>query len=558
MIWVTNKADLDFYTVPAEYAYCDTMGHPTDVLLQGFWAQNTSPYTLQAEVWTVDGNDILEIIDPDYYEYYIAVDPITGMHFFTWKLLQYSPEMCANKCFLIRIGVQNATSQYVFAAWTQRYAIKSCCDVPRGITVTEGGTLTYDTDLPDVPADEVATTRCGQPLIRIIGRSECYNYFNGHYYGTPANIITGSYIPYADIIVLQGDIRPRPRNIQVLRSFNCKIQRVESVKPYRIASQDEMIPAWRMEEIEAVLQSKQIWVDDYKTYKEYTFPGGTAFSKKGERICTDIFRLDTTLNECPIRQTFGCVTDCAEQSQQQFFVVPDNYTNQYFFDQNGNVIAQDLFELYQWMESQGLNPEVMGSVPCNVTQIIGVTASIIPPVIYWRSQSGMNAINPLAVDFSSICDFIPNALCDTPVFGTITDEDLPCDVPVFGVITDEDITGIPFFPNPTGDWAVQVPDSAGTAYPTNVEMRIHMQNAIGYVGTPPTIQPIASVMIATLPAQAIPTTGVLITTGTDNIGNIQPGWQLQINNLGQVFFTGNAEFTGTDTVDIDLTVTYNL
>lgn len=549
MIWVTDKYQLDYYTVKdKQLCYCSALGHPTDMVLQGFWSASATPYTLGAAIWSVDGNTALENIPSDYYEYYIAAEPNTGRHFFTFRLKQYSPGMCANKCFLMRIGVTNGNGEIVFAAWTQRYCIKSCCDVPRGITVIEGGSIAYDSTVQPVPEETVATTQCGHPLLRIIGSSECYNAFNGHYYGVPTNIISGGYIPYTDVIALQADIKERPRNIQVLRAFNGKLQRAQSIKPFRLASQGEVIPTWLMNEIEALLHGKYIWVDDYINIRAFDFAGGTAFTKIGERICDDIWRLEAQMQEREIRQTFGCITDCNEQSTQQFFVIPQQYQDEYFFDANGNVIAQSLPELYQWLFSQGLSPEVMPPVDCNVTQIIGVTGNNIPPVVYWGSLGYSTAINPLAVDFSSICDYIPAYYCQAPVIGTITFEDVTCATPVIGTITYEDISAIPFFVNAYSGWAKET----GTEGEYSGSQATFRLNIFGdTVVTTGNDVAIAFQQVAVLENTVWPSSPQTITSGTDNEGNLS-GWQIDIGTDGSVRFTGTITVLTDYRLDIDL------
>lgn len=553
MIWVSNKADLQYYNGSC---YCTTLGFPSDMLLQGSWSPNSSPYTLSAEVWTPDGNTILEILPSSYYEFYIF--EYGGLHYFTFRLKSYTSIMCAQTCFLMRIGIRNASNTIVFAAWTEQYCIKSCCDTPRGIIILPEG-MEYGDPLPDNDEGVMATGACGEAMVRIVSISECYNAYNGKYYGTPANIIQGSYIPFADIHVILGWIKQQPRNIERTISYNCRIQRNESFKPYRLFSGAEPFPTWRMSDIEDSLQGQRVYIDDYKTYREYEIPTGVYFERANpETDCEPIWKLDAEVRECPIRQTFSCPTDCSEQSQQQFFVIPDNYDNEYFFDQNGNVIGQSLAQLVQWLQSQGLIVETMPGVPCLVTAIYGVTGDIIPPVIFWGTQDANHTINPLAVAFNDICDYIPNATCAAPVIASITDEDLPCEVPIIASITDEDIVGETFLPAPNSNWGIEVPETEGTAYDTTVEIRLRVQNSGDYTGAPGTVIPIAFVWIVTMPPIATPVTSALVTAGTDNIGNVSPGWQIQIDNAGKAYFTGNAALTSTDILEIDLTFTYNL
>src|SRR4051812_41146807 len=134
MIFVADKYHLSYYSnIPPELCYCENVATASDMYLQGFWGANQAPYTFSVEVWSVDGNTIYEVIDPKYYKIYVGVDPFSGRHYLAFNLKSFSPQMCAQKCFLMKIGVKNASGVFVFANYTERYCLASCCEYASAI-----------------------------------------------------------------------------------------------------------------------------------------------------------------------------------------------------------------------------------------------------------------------------------------------------------------------------------------------------------------------------------------------------------------------------------------
>lgn len=550
MIWVSNKNDLSYYD-GAPLCHCVTLGHASDMLLQGDWnAANTLGvnYSASVEVWSVDGNNALEVVNSNYYDIYFGKRPDNGRHFFTFRLKSYTSVMCEQKCFLIRIGVQHASLSYLsFAAWTEQYCIKTCCDVPRGITVN-GKNVDYIT--PD-PTSQYPSSFCGAPLIRIITTADCYSYHTGKYYGKPS-VYQGTYFPYMDINVIEGRVKPRPATITRNISFNCVVQRVESARQYFIEG-GEAFPMWRMLDIDNCLHCNNIWVDDYHDYRKLQYAGGVAFERIELSICSEWFRLNPTFEECILRQTYGCITTCEDSATfGTFFVVPDNYQGNYFFDSNGNVIAQNITELLQWFVSNSIAATLVPSITCGATYVIQVSGGIIPPVIYYDSVGLQTQIVPINTELENLCDLIPQAYCDAPVIGTITDDNMPCDAPVIGVITDEDIVPTEFDVIEALPWTLipDMPPSGGQLSGTTAVLRIlDSKTVVASIGS---MWAVMDELIAYIDIIGWPNSPQLITAGTDLLGNLQAGWQLTVLPNGEVRFTGTIEVLGTNEVNIKL------
>lgn len=448
MIFVTNKYDLSYYgNIPAQLCYCEYLASASDMYLQGSWSPNLSPYTLGAAVWTVDGNTALEVIDPAYYEFYIARNPFTGNHYFTFRLKAYTAVMCEEKCFLIRIGVTNASGDLVFAAWTERYCIPSCCEHISGVYINQDGYVETVTSTFSGTSAGEPTGACGRPLIRLISTSDCWNAFTGEYFGQPATTIQGTYFPFVKISTMEGVIKQRPREITVERSYNCRIQRVESARQYLLDGY-EYFPSWKMDEIESQFSSSRIYVDDFSGIVEYKYYGGTPFRRYDTRECYDVFKLNATLSECITRQIFGCISTCVEGNGAYYFIIPAQYDDGLFYDNNGNVIASYIdgsgSSLVNWFASQGLTVSIvsLSPVPCNYAAILSVTGDVVPPSIYYDEPTFSNQIQGIFLTTTdNICDYIPTSECDAPVIGMITFGDMPCDAPIIGTITYGDVVG---------------------------------------------------------------------------------------------------------------------
>jgi hypothetical protein len=553
MIWVANKNDLSYYSgVPERMCYCENLSAPSDMLLQGSWNGITvlGGYSASVEVWSVDGNTALEVISPSLYDIYFAKNPLTGQHFFTFRLKSYSPVMCTEKCFLIRIGI-TGNGSLVFAAWTERYCITNCCDVPRGIIMGSSSNI----EIVPIPEAVLPEAECGEAMIRVISSSDCYNAFSNDYFGQPSVIFSGTYIPYFKISIFRGRKRRLPRDIEIQRSYNCRIQRIETARQWQLIS-PEYFPEWKMDELEAQFASSKIWIDDFSEYTQYQFEGGAVFARRDLRsTCVPIYQLTATVQECITRQTFGCVSTCVDTAQAYYFVVPDSYSGGYFFNQQGQIIANDPVDgassLVNWLQAQGLTTTVIENSPkpCAYNSIIQVEGDIIPSVVYYDQMTLQNALNPIFADITDICSFIPNAYCQGPVLGTIVFGDAPCDAPLLGVISYGDIPTTNFNVYAFTPWSTVISNSgevtAGVATINfNIEKTVGGMNGDSYG--------VMNEIICTIDPAGYPTAPRIITTGVDDIGNISAGWQVVVDTDGTVRFTGTVELVADNILNLKM------
>lgn len=566
MIWRYNVQDLDYYqSRPNELCYCETLAYPSDLTLQGHFTKQTGYYELFVEVWDESGTVFYENALP-YFDWCIADNPLrANEQFFNLQLKTWSPAMCANKCFVIKALIVNRdipTSVVFGEAWTEKYCIKDCCDEARGITITQDG-FVVATQSGLVPANSnPAVTLCGEPLLRLITKVDCYDPFFGDYYGMPENVSIGSTLtfPFVKISTFKGRLRQRPREISIERSYNCRIQRAESARQYLLEG-FELFPSWKMDELEVQLHGNQIWVDDFNNYKEYIFNGGVALKQIVNGTCYDTFKLEATINDCTKRITYGCVVSCAPQNTN-YYVIPSNYAGGLFYNQSCGVIADLIYEpspavgtsLITWFQSQGLNAELVDASPvsCDYTAIIAVTpntSSVIPSTIYYDSCGLNTQIQVLNVSLEDICDYIPQG-CDAPVIGTITDSDMPCDAPVIGVITDSDITPTDLTFYDYNDWAMVIAaiENKLELYGNSILFGLDTIKA----GVPYVIGddvPLVNEQIGFVTAAAIPSVAkVFDSTNSDLTGD----QTITVNTDGFVYFNG----TITVTVDNELEITF--
>lgn len=149
------------------------------------------------------------------------------------------------------------------------------------------------------------TADCGKPVINLKGGGSCSN---GFVYTGGGSVSAGSDgvepFEYNYNINILGNVTRLPRKIERSISFNCTTQKATSARLYKIEGW-QIFPLWKMNEIEELLSSKEIYIDDVKV----VFRGDAVFEKVG-RSCFNMYKLEFTVEECPVRQIYGCGDDC--------------------------------------------------------------------------------------------------------------------------------------------------------------------------------------------------------------------------------------------------------
>lgn len=543
MLWFSDKKELQYYNqslgVPC---YCEELIYPGDMMLQGSipGGKGTGNYSIGFEVWSTDGNTIYEVAT-SYFDYYFFTNPINQLHYFTARLKSFSPAMCAHKCFLIRVGITNVgePNNYLFANWTERWCISECCDTARGVTISQDGVLTNPTDGSvgtTVPAGKEKLNDCGEPMIRLISQFDCYDAFTGAYYGRPTHILTGSFVPFLKITSMKGRIVRRPREIKREISYNCRLQQSESTQQYLLEG-FEYFPAWKMAEIENQLHANHIWVDDYVNYKEYQYAGGTAF--KQIHKCTELFKLETTLQDCTQRQVFGC-GDCANvvsyNGAAKMYAIPASYAGGAFYGESKQLIANDYIALLDYLRAQNGVIAVSDSDEFEgYYNVISVFAEgVLPSFFYYDAPMNRNRVYGRVVN--NIDELTSSVVCAMPISGALTQEDIECIAPENGTVAVENDETVEALVRSTGVWTVWPDDSKAFVSKNQVALTIHsFTNSI--VQAPDEDVLVDYEIIGIVDAAARPPIIVVLTNANND--TIPIGVYVSIDNKGLIRYSGS-------------------
>lgn len=486
MKWFANIKDLQYYTQPKGVScYCEQLVYPSDMLLQGTIpaGQGSGNYNISIEVWSPDGLTIYEVAN-SYFDYYFAVNPVTSLHYFNARLRSFSPAMCSHQCFLIRVGITNVgdPNNYLFANWTERWCVSDCCDTARGIVIaqagmvsTGGGSSTGTTTVPASASKPMG--ECGEPLIRIISSFDCIDKFTGEYYGDPGTVLSGSAsFNYTKITSMKGRIVRRPREIKKEISYNCKIQRVESTPLYLLEG-FEYFPDWKMYEIEGQLHANHIWVDDYNTYREYRYDGGTPF--KQVHKCFELFKLEAMMQDCTQRQIFGCAP-CDNTAGSMYYMIPASYSGGAFYADNGTLMANDydgLLLYYNSLYGAVAEDADTTGMSCDVYKLMKVSGYAVQqqPFYFDAPLSANKVYGRVVTSTEELCAGL-GPVCIKPVAGTPVVADMVCAAPVAGTVTITDNTPLSIALTALGNWVAEEALTYASLYRNEVRFSIKLTN----------------------------------------------------------------------------------
>lgn len=568
MKWFSNIKDLQYYTQPKGVScYCEQLVYPSDMILQGTIpaGQGSGNYTINIEAWSPDGLSVYETVT-SYFDYYFAVNPVDGLHFFNARLKSLSASMCSHQCFLIRVTVANTGSpgNYVFSNWTERYCVNDCCDTAKGINISQDG-LAPLTEAPVTPttvpvSSSKPTGDCGEPLIRIISKFDCIDKFTGDFFGTPDVVLSGSAnFEFVKITSMRGRIVRRPRDIKREISYNCKLQSAESTAVYLLEG-FEYFPDWKMFEIEGQLHANHIWVDDYTNYKEYRYSGGMPF--KQVHKCFELFKLEATLEDCTQRQIFGCGT--CNTTGSLMYAVPVAYEGGTFFDDAGVLIAEDYEGLLVYF--RGLNgvTEVADldtdGMDCEVYKVFEVKGpGHIPRPFYYDSLLSANKVYGKMVSaLNELCS-TNGPVCKKPIAGTAVVADMVCNTPETGEPVVTDITPTDVAIVGYNDWVEDEAFTNASVYRNEVRMSIKVTNATitedpEAIGEPVDV---LNEIIGVIGDDARPP--VLVMLLHDNNSVIPEGLILTIDSHGIIKASGSCTAADSESVTIELeNLIYNI
>lgn len=432
MVFIDNISQLQYYHLaPDAPCYCEFLAYPSDLILQASYPAASGTLDFAVQLLSPDGITQLETpaTTQSYFQWYFFT--LNGFGYTNIRLKTYSPAMCANKCWILRVTISiKSTGQVLFDKYTERYCQASCCDVPRGIEFGEGDSLVLGTPTtPITPA-----TDCGQSLIRVEVTFPCFDAQCGDYYAIPVGQTWG----YKKITNIPGRLVERSKEITRTISYNCNLQRAESFMPYVLESmtEDGIFPYWKKRELECMFHAPEIIVSDYITQNEYQFAGGpvTELIATGS-LCWELFKLRVNLQTCTIRQVFGCTPGCDNANATLKFLIPQNYGGGNFYSED-RVLIGTYADLLIWFAGQELVSSVTDITDQydNIYAAFSVTGnSYIPTQFYFGYPSPRNRVYGVNSPSS------PVVQCAMPTIGTIVVTDQICAVPTIGtiVITDQ-------------------------------------------------------------------------------------------------------------------------
>lgn len=557
MIW-TNKQQLQYYNMRCDApCYCELLVYPSDLILQGSFGKGTAAYSVGVAVWSVDGNTALENVDSSYYDVFTGYNKFTGRDFFTLKFKAWTPVMCSNGCFLIRVGVTDlGTGQLVFAEFTERYCMADCCDFARDIYVTQDGNdIGTGGSTPSITPG--TAFHCGQPIIRLYTWYDCFDAFTGELYEVPFEVYSGEGFKFYKVTNFRGKFQPRPREIARDISYNCRLLKTETEKVY-ILDGFEYFPAWKMADMENQLMSTTVLMDDFKFVTEVKFKGGAPFTLFND--CCEIFKLKTALSECPIRQYHSCGDSCNNETYGQYDMIYALPSEGIIYNEQGIYIAGTKEALVIYLRSlEGVTKaeEIAQSpVVVDAYALIGINTDGVAPSSFYVGGRTPNyrvfGTNPETLQ--EIADTLIHG-CAMPVLGTIIVTQVICVSPAVGAIivtgeTSTAVTVVPF-----GDWT---DDGAIAGEASGGVSRINLKLVTSTI-TKPDADPVtlASVPIGTVTSAGRPITPQIL--NNSNNGTIPADVTIIIDENGLIRYSGEPTDGDGSGIEIDISdITYNL
>lgn len=476
MIFLNSISQLQYYNSNDQFpCYCELLAYPSDLTLQSTFPTytNTSGYTVQVFIYSADGLTQYEEAT-SYFSFYVF--PYNGLRF-NLQLNSFSPAMCAYGCWILRVIISNGATN-VFDKYTDRYCQAACCDVPRGITAIQENVGHRDNALgtSDVPA-VIPVGECGQKLIRIRTYFDCYDAFSNEYYQIPGTVYSGSAsFAFQKITNIAGRIVERERAITRDISYNCRLQRSESFTPYLLESigwsKNAIFPTWKKHELENQFHAPHFFIGDFTTEKEYQFSGGSVVKRIViTGLCSEMYRLETTIQDCSIRQTFGCDDPCAIIGSLTF-IIPPNYSGQGFYDENRQLIGYSIPDLIIWYSGQN---GIVSVTDASSDYTDGYGAILVQSNGYIPTSFYFDAITNTNRVYGAINPTIEPIPCIQFNAGIITIEDNICEDVTPGIITMSNTPEVTATITGFGDWIEDPTESnivisSGTA---RMNLKVH-------------------------------------------------------------------------------------
>lgn len=545
MVWLSSLENSQYFNHPSGIdCYCETILQPYDLYLQGVLDTNGSPtYQTRVEVYKPNG-EFLEDAST-YFQFFYGVNTL-GRHYFVGRMKSYSASMCNNVCWILKVTVYKSSTIY-FDYYTERYCSPDCCAQPNGVTLTDGLTEAYPTPqgniiIPGngVDEDTFTPTRplsvkdpCGKSYLYSEIFSDCYSVFTGNMYKHP-NVIQGSKFDYVEKSNINAFIRSMPATIDRTYSLNCRLQRAQKFDVFQLQGK-ELYPTWKMKEL-------QNWFTN-----QYLFLNGERYEMDSTEMfeltiipnsCIPMYRLNVQLRRCNVKQIFGCGVSCEANSMA--FIVPSNI-GQGMFDENKQYIGSTVEDLQTYFNSQmGVQATVEiepVDYDCDFNFGITVTSlpqAYIPTSIYAGGIMPNNrvfGINPDNLPY--LCTIITPS-CETPVIGSISNEETVCVAPMIGSITNEAAPNTDLYITGFGDWTNAGSDATLSVNTVTINLKVD-NTTISYDDSDPeAVLPYVSGQIGYISEVAWPATDKIV----NNAEVDAAGGTLIIQSNGAIFYSG--------------------
>lgn len=392
-----------------------------------------------------------------------------------------------------------------------------------------------EVNTPD--SEPIPRHNCGAPYLQIKARFECIDNETGAYYGIPSNVLSGSAtFAYEKIFNLPATIKREPREINRTISFNCKLQRAESFKPYRLRGQgmDALLPYWKLDELENMLHANYLEINDFGVNigkMQLQFPGGTI----AERVhdCMNVFRVDFLMQSCTFRTDYGC-GDCDDSEKVQTFIISKNATTEAFFDENKQEIG-DFDDLMGYYESLGFTViDTSGTIENTSGSFTVQGNGIIPPFYY-------DYVYQNYLVFPTDTPEAPVIICPQPAFDYAYGIEASCTAMSIDYAYSEDVTPLTVLVTDYSDWS-----TTGTSDVTETTGKLSL------TATNPTITD-EHIILAGEPIGIIALPGRPLYAQFIDLGG---GQQIAISPSGIVSFYGAPDSVDGTGADITITNVY--
>lgn len=544
MTYVDNIAQLEYNNPASNWWTCyrDMIFAPTDIILQGIGLPQPSAagYSITINVLKPDGTYLEDATSCFnwFYGYASISSSTNNFYYFNLQCTTWSPAMIANGCFTLEIIVNiTGTSNIVFHQFTQAYQLGNVCNPVSNITISVGGLPLTTTD-----CSVRTTVYCGFNYNKFVSYFECLDQFTGYYYGLPTTVYGGNAdaFQFIKITWLEGRLIYVPRTIKRTISLNCRLQKTETITQYKFLCEKTLFPNYKAFEIEGMLLSDNIYLND----KVYGYAGDTPFTKAD--TCETEYLLTLNLQDCDTYQIFNCTPDCV--SIAQVFVLMSASATGKYYSQSGDLIATNPDELEVYFKSL---PEMSyvqditfatAKLPYTAYKAYKLkSSSYIPNYIYSGIITPSNRVfaQPITESSIDLTNFggkiITSKSCLIPVIGNIYSISVICDNPVIGTIWLTDpITYNLGFINTVNGWTVDNSVSNAQLTESNVTFDLSVTNpAYNYSEGYHTL---VNEEVGIISNMGWPQALVTITPSTNS--NLPLGTSVTIDSIGVIRYSG--------------------